>query len=88
MPSDKTKAPALPYQQCEGFLISELCYKTCYRLREATYISRKHVPFTGGGDGSRTHVRKEFSVSISGCRRSTTFPPRHAGRQANASVAS
>lgn len=42
----------------------------------------------GGGDGSRTHVRKELSVSISGCRRSTTFPPRHAGRQANALVAS
>ena len=42
----------------------------------------------GGGDGSRTHVRKAFSVGISGCRRSTTFPPRHAGRQANASVAS
>ena len=42
----------------------------------------------GGGDGSRTHVRKEFSVSISGCGRSTTFPPRHAGRQANALVAS
>ena len=40
------------------------------------------------GDGSRTHVRKEFSVGVSGCRRSTTFPPRHAGRQANASVAS
>lgn len=42
----------------------------------------------GGGDGSRTHVRKEFSVGVSGCRRSTTFPPRHAGRQANALVAS
>ena len=42
----------------------------------------------GGGDGSRTHVRKEFSVGVSGCRRSTTFPPRHADRQANASVAS
>nr|DAZ30262.1 MAG TPA: hypothetical protein [Caudoviricetes sp.] len=44
--------------------------------------------FTSGGDGSRTHVRKEFSVGISGCRRSTTFPPRHADRQASALVAS
>ena len=37
---------------------------------------------SGGGDGSRTHVRKEFSASISGCRRSMTFPLRYAGRQA------
>ena len=42
----------------------------------------------GGGDGSRTHVRKEISMSISGCRRSTTFPPCHADRQASTSVAS
>lgn len=42
----------------------------------------------GGGDGSRTHVRKELSVGVSGCRRSTTFPPRHADRQASALVAS
>ena len=42
----------------------------------------------GGGDGSRTHVRKEFSAGVSGCRRSTTFPPHHADRQANALVAS
>ena len=42
----------------------------------------------GGGDGSRTHVRKEFSAGVSGCRRSTTFPPRHADRQASALVAS
>ena len=57
------------------------------------YCPKITVPNTlalsgGGGDGSRTHVRKEFSVGVSGCRRSTTFPPRHAGRQANASVAS
>lgn len=51
-----------------------------------TYVFR--WLFSGGGDGSRTHVRKELSVGISGCRRSTTFPPRHADRQASALVAS
>ena len=57
------------------------------------YCPKITVPNTlalsfGGGDGSRTHVRKELSVGISGCRRSTTFPPRHADRQASALVAS
>ena len=57
------------------------------------YCPKITVPNTlalsvGGGDGSRTHVQKELSVGVSGCRRSTTFPPRHADRQASALVAS
>nr|DAD84468.1 MAG TPA: hypothetical protein [Myoviridae sp. ctCjb12] len=58
-------------------------------IEKRTPILNEMVSFLhGGGDGSRTHVRKELSVGISGCRRSTTFPPRHADRQASALVAS
>ena len=58
------------------------------KIRTFSRWEEVRIFLCGGGDGSRTHVRKEFSVGVSGCRRSTTFPPRHAGRQANASVAS
>ena len=62
--------------------------KVGYKNKNDADFQQISVVFHGGGDGSRTHVRKEFSVGVSGCRRSTTFPPRHAGRQANALVAS
>nr|DAR33851.1 MAG TPA: hypothetical protein [Caudoviricetes sp.] len=56
--------------------------------KRTSFLNEMTFFLHGGGDGSRTHVRREFSVGVSGCRRSTTFPPRHAGRQANALVAS
>ena len=63
-------------------------FKSGFRQKKNTRKPTFLGAFCGGGDGSRTHVRKEFSAGISGCRRSTTFPPRHADRQASALVAS
>jgi len=63
-------------------------YRTQSVYRKSTqwiYIVEKGLahasPFSGGGDGNRTRVRKPFGTTFSGCRLSFEFPVRRSGRR-------